>query len=362
MSLVSRIEAYNLRALANVVVEPGPRVSFFYGDNGAGKTSLAEALLFASRGCGAAPRLREVMGPAASSWRVTAEVRDARDGIARIHRLAFSEGQRVQEINGRRATNVELARSLPLGELSPPQHAMINAPSGARLRWINWCAFHVEPTFYPLWLDFRRCLKQRNAVLRKNVPGPTLRAWTHRLAAAGERLNTVRWRSVVEWVPLLREELETLQAGDDWSVEFRPGWDAGRPLDEQLDQDIDADLRLGTTRHGPHRADIRIGRNGRAARRHVSRGEEKLGAIALLLAVSRRIQVSLGSWPVLVFDDLSAELSRTARLRVLARLAAIGAQVFVTGHEKPERGSINDATSVFHVEHGHVERESDAAC
>lgn len=362
MSVVSRIEIHNLRALTEVALELDPGLSFLYGDNGAGKTSFAEALLFASRGCGAAPRLREVLGPAASSWRVTTQIRDGTGAVARIHRLAFSAGMRVQEINGTKATNVELARSLPLAELSPAQHAMMNAPSHARLRWMDWCAFHVEPAFYPLWLEFRRCLKQRNAVLRRAGGRHALGAWTARLAEAGERLDAARRRSVLGWVPLLVEELDLLEGCGDWGVEFKPGWDAARSLAERLEQDTEGDLRLGTTRHGPHRADIRIERNGKTARRHVSRGEEKLGAIALLVAVTRRIHAFLESWPVLVFDDLPSELSLQAQGRVLGRLRALGAQAFVTGHEAPRPDEGGRVDALFHVEQGRITRQERCPC
>src|SRR5690606_2696190 len=121
----------------------------------------------------------------------------------------------------------------------------------------------------------------------------------------------------------------------------------------------DRDLAAGSAAVGPHRADWRIEHVRRPAGETLSRGQAKLTALACLLAQAGDFAAQRGHWPVFLLDDLTAELDRGHQERLLARLRASGAQVFVTGTEPPAG---LDATgwvpAVFHVEQGRVEAVS----
>ena len=86
----------------------------------------------------------------------------------------------------------------------------------------------------------------------------------------------------------------------------------------------------------------------------LSRGQAKLTALACLLAQAEDYAEQRGEWPVIALDDLASELDRTHQARVLERLLAGPAQIFVTATETPAAlQALTDITR-FHVEHGQI--------
>src|SRR6185295_19015990 len=106
---------------------------------------------------------------------------------------------------------------------------------------------------------------------------------------------------------------------------------------------------------GPQRADWSISFAEAPLREHLSRGQEKLCALACVLAQAQLFADSRGEWPVIALDDLSSELDASHQRLVVKTLAACKAQVLVSAIEIPEclRESVTPQR-VFHVEHGAV--------
>src|SRR3546814_17414277 len=97
----------------------------------------------------------------------------------------------------------------------------------------------------------------------------------------------------------------------------------------------DRDLQSGFTSIGPHRADWHVSHGALPNGETLSRGQAKLTALTCVLAQAEHYVERRGEWPVVLLDDLASELDRAHQQRVLARLAAGQAQVFVTGTGLP---------------------------
>jgi DNA replication and repair protein RecF len=88
-------------------------------------------------------------------------------------------------------------------------------------------------------------------------------------------------------------------------------------------------------------------------REHLSRGQEKLCALACVLAQARGHADACGQWPVIALDDLGSELDRDHQRRVLEWLGHGCEQVLISGVELPDALRLPaSAATVFHVEHG----------
>ena len=116
-------------------------------------------------------------------------------------------------------------------------------------------------------------------------------------------------------------------------LDYRPGWPLEAELLAALRQGREQDRRLGYTQWGPHRADVLIRLAGRPAPEILSRGQQKLLIITLILAQARLYQARQGSACILLIDDLPAELDRAHREWILHRLADSAMQLFVTAIE-----------------------------
>jgi DNA replication and repair protein RecF len=154
----------------------------------------------------------------------------------------------------------------------------------------------------------------------------------------------------------LQNTLPELLPGLTVSLQYLSGWPAGLGLDEALSQALERDRMRGYTQHGVHRADFRILVNGRHARSHCSRGQQKALTVGFMLAqigLQQDRDIALGAF---LLDDFASELDEAHQDRVLCALRDLHAQVFVTAIEGIRTDqSVWDETKRFHVEHGTIQ-------
>ena len=113
-------------------------------------------------------------------------------------------------------------------------------------------------------------------------------------------------------------------------MSYHRGWREEDYLPDIWAQHIEHDRQLGYTQAGPHRADLKLRSHGHDALTSFSRGQQKLLALTLLLSQATLLSQSIEESPVLLLDDLPAELDQTHRQRVLEVLPQLKAQVFMT--------------------------------
>lgn len=357
---VVRLTASGLRRFDSVSIDPAPGLNLVTGDNGAGKTSLLEALHLMAYGRSFRGRVRDGLVRTGAEavevfveWQEGTEARHRRAGLRHTGQtwLGRLDGQNVGQLG-------ELCAALAVVSFEPGSHALVTGGGEPRRRFVDWGLFHVEQAFLPLWRRYARALKQRNALLKSGVGGQQLDAWDHELAEAGEPMTRHR-----------RQYLEQLQtrlsavAGDlvpalgASSIEFQSGWRSNElSLADALLLARDRDRGVGYTTVGPHRADWRIDYASHPQRESLSRGQAKLSALSALLAQAEDYAQRRGEWPIVALDDLASELDRNHQRRVLQRLLGSRAQVFVTGTEPPSAlGELEVAPTLFHVEQGKVQ-------
>ena len=350
---LTRLDIRNLRRLEPLSIAPGPSLNWITGDNGAGKTSLLEAIHLLAYGRSFRGPVRDgLIRTGAESLEVFAEWQEA----ARQRRVGLRHTGQTWEgrLDGAAATALgELCAALAVVTFEPGSHALVSGGGDPRRRWLDWGLFHVEQEFLPLWRRYSRALKQRNALLKGRPKADQLEAWEHELAEAGEPLTSRRQAYLDRLQPQLAAVARDLVPSlGEASLEFQPGWRRQElSLAYALLLARERDLTAGYTSVGPHRADWRIGYAARPGRESLSRGQAKLTALACLLAQAEDYAAERGEWPVVALDDLASELDRAHQQQLLERLRASGAQVFITGTEKP--ADIGSA-ELFHVEHGRI--------
>lgn len=350
-----RIESVTIqgfRVLQDITLTPAPGLNLIWGDNGVGKTSVLEALFLASRGRSfrhreAGPFIRKGEG----RCRVVARLLDDH-GKAHVLGVERSAREQIVRYDGANLTRrSEQVRAFPLQIITPSSHALLEGSPELRRRYLDLGLFHVEHGYHRQFSEYQRGLRQRNAALRSQPS--VARSWDGQLSEYAAQLDESRTRYVDELSELASETLARLSAGMQVSLQYRPGWDTHASLAEQLAVRWPTDQRQGFTGIGPHRADIVISAEQSDAAKRLSRGQQKLVVAALMLAQARLQQRRCGVSPVLLFDDLPAELDRTHRDRLVGELAASGLQVLITSVESNAL-SVAEDWGMFHVEQGGV--------
>ena len=139
--------------------------------------------------------------------------------------------------------------------------------------------------------------------------------------------------------------------GTELGFDYLQGWNKERRLTDVLEEGLERDLQLGSTQHGPHRADLKISYDEKQARKLVSRGQQKLLASAMILAATETAQTALERPLLLLLDDPAAELDGESLGRLMAAVSRLGCQVVATSLDSGLPGTPAGA-ALFHVEHG----------
>lgn len=352
-----RIE--NLRLIEALDLDLSSGWNLFLGANGAGKTSLLEAAFLLSHGRSFRGAARDALTRRGTAgYAVYGELSKSKGSTERVG-VSRVGGRLEARLNRESVAVGELMRHTAVSCFEPGSHELIAGASEQRRRFLDWGVFHVEPSFLSDWRRYQRALRQRNALLRMggDVAGD-LDAWDHELASAAEPLTSMRRRYFAALQPLLVElGRELLAELGEPRLQFHPGFDDERSLLDVLASQRDRDRARGHTGTGPHRADWSVAFEAAPRREHLSRGQEKLCAFACVMAQARLYAATAGEWPVIGIDDLAAEVDLDHQRKLLAVLAASGAQVLVTGtEESPVLAGAGQPVARFHVEQGRVTR------
>lgn len=351
---LSRLEISNLRVIESAALEPGPCVNLIVGANASGKSSLLEGIHLLCTGRSfRSRRPEEFIRRGASEVRVLARIKqDEGEGVAAgIEKGARSTRIRYAESEIRSAS--VLARHLPLILIPPDSQRLVFDGADLRRRLLDWGLFHVEHDYAAVYQSYRRVLQQRNAQLRTAPDPDALAPWNVELEATGEQLHRLRQihlQRILPRVSRLATELSRLEV----SIHYKPGWDETVPLARALAAILDRDAARGYTGIGPHRADLELRINGQQAHQVLSRGEAKLTCVALWLAQASDHQAQSGCAPVVLIDDLAAELDPENRHRVFEILSQLEVQSFVTSVSEEAVQEAGGSFYGFHVERGKV--------
>ncbi|MFD3696755.1 DNA replication/repair protein RecF [Streptomyces sp. NPDC058646] len=350
---VSHLSLADFRSYARAEVPLDPGVTAFVGPNGQGKTNLVEAIGYLA-----------TLG----SHRVSSDAPLVRMGADRaIVRAAVTQGERQQlvelELNPGRANRARINRSSQVRPrdvlgivrtvlFAPEDLALVKGDPGERRRFLDELVTARSPRMAAVRSDYERVLKQRNTLLKsaamarrhggRSMDLSTLDVWDQHLARAGAELLAQRLDLIATLLPLADKAYEQLApGGGPLGLAYRSS--AGEPVDSgeartrealygvvlgALSEVRKQEIERGVTLVGPHRDDVLLRLGELPAKGYASHGESWSYALALRLA-SYELLRSEGSEPVLILDDVFAELDARRRER-LAELVAPGEQVLVT--------------------------------
>lgn len=345
-----------LRVFAEAFFCPGPGLSWLVGSNGAGKTTVLEALFgltharsFRTAQFESVLRSGEGRGFVFSEWM-------DRDGVPlRMAGGRARGGGWEYRVDGVPVGRVsDLAVRAPMLCFEPGSHLLVSGPAERRRRLLDWGVFHVERAPPSLWSDWQRALRQRNELLRTGDI-PQLEAFDIVLCAVSESLHRARQNLSARWLERSLGVLRWLSPDlADTQLEYRRGWGrAHASLSDALKANLSRDLAVSYTGSGPHRADIAIRVDGVDARERLSRGQSKVLALSLVLGMGNLYREAHGVLPLLLLDDLCSELDETHSKSVLAYLRDHEAQALITGVQRPVWAETPEEP-LFHVEQGTI--------
>jgi DNA replication and repair protein RecF len=345
---VRTLSVTDFRSYAAAELDFEPGVTALVGPNGHGKTNLAEALgylatLASHRVAQDAPLVR--MGAERAVVRGTV-AREERDTLIEVE-IAPGKANRAR-LNGSPVTRArDVLGVLRTVLFAPEDLAIVKGDPAQRRAYLDDLLVARSPRFAGVHSDYDRVLKQRNALLksagsarRSGAELRTLDVWDSHLATAGAAVLAGRHELIDALRPLVDKAYATVSRGGGPALlDYRST--LADDVAETPDRDLleaalsaalaasrDRDLDRGVTLVGPHRDDLGLSLGELPARGYASHGESWSFALALRLAAYDLLRGD-GGEPVLVLDDVFAELDDTRR-ESLAELVAPAEQVLIT--------------------------------
>ena len=353
---IERLRLSSIRNIAELDVALAEGINCFVGPNGAGKTSVIEGAYLLSYGASFRTSQNNLLvrreGGTLTSY---AEVQ-RQSGTVKLG-LSLQNGGWDARVNGDKVPNLATALAeFALVCFEPGSHQLISGGSAERRRLLDWMLFHVEHAYFALARDFRRVLRQRNELLRKNGSDTELDLWDSEFERAAMPLADLRAKIFNEYAIELTEILSIfLPELGSAKLALKQGWPEGSLASALVDA-RERDRFRGHSTRGPHRADWSIRFDKAPTHDELSRGQEKLCALACVLAQARVYAKLKGEWPVVALDDFASELDTPHQTIALDMLQSTSAQILMTGIDAPRNFDVSSgAVRMFHVEHGHIQ-------
>ena len=399
--MIERLQISHLRNLTQISLEP-TACNIIIGANGSGKTSLLEAIFLLSRGKSFRHHQpKRYIQHHQNNTTVHAKLNDSR--TLAIQKQA--DATTILRLNQTTVYNQSiLTEQLPTLLIDPSTMDMLEQGSASRRQLLDWLVFHMKQGFHPQWMAYQRLLKQRNSLLKRTrhltqVQLSELKSWDKGLSNHAALIHHYREQVFTEWQPYFAKSILQLlpSYAEQLSLSYNAGYDTSVALDVQLNERLEQDLQLGYTRIGNHRADIHVhwrsdesvndqttdARTAASANsiqtklptlkeqaaNVLSRGEKKLLITALRLSQlplllndeessdSLNDDLSSKATPVVLLDDITAELDDRAIEILLSTLAQLPCQVFMTSLTDDILPLVNELWSqpnTFHVKQGEI--------
>lgn len=341
--ILGRITTRNFRNLAEAEWPFHPSVNLIVGDNGQGKTNLLEAIyVLGSTRSFRTARIENVVRIGATDLFLEGTVRAREiDRKISLGLRAGDERRRELLVNGQKSPVHDYVQVLHLLAYSSSQLEIVRGSPEWRRRFVDRGVAGIEPAHLPNLNRYMRVVRQRNALLHDVRAGrqrpSTLDPWDEEIVAAGGAIVLARRR----YIEVLEKTFRTVVYDHAYHVEdlhfsYEPAALQGEPgLDRAVIlEHRSRDIRVGFTTVGPHRDAIEFIRSGRAAAEMLSSGEIKMTVLFLTLAAIEIYRAKYGERPILLLDDLDAELD-LGIVRKLLRYLVGTTQIFTTSAKEP---------------------------
>ena len=345
---VSRLTLTDFRSYASASLDAGPGFVLLFGENGAGKTNLLEAvsMLAPGRGLRGASLSDMARLGGSAAWAVAARLGATEIGTGTV---AAAPERRQVRINTAPASVNSLSEWLSILWLTPAMDRLFTGSAGERRRFLDRLVLALEPGHAHHSTRYDAAMRARNKLLAEERWDEV---WLASLEAAmaehGAAVAEARARAIAALDERLGPAPDDQFASAALALE---GW-AGGELASLLAASRQRDAAAGRTTVGPHRQDLAVlHRAKQMPAASSSTGEQKALLLGIVLAHAELVAERRGEPPILLLDEVAAHLDPKRRAALFARLEGRG-QVWMTATEAALFEGIAAVASRFQVSPG----------
>ncbi len=359
---VTRLSLTNFRSYAQLDLQFPAGPTTFIGNNGSGKTNIAESLIYlAYLSSHRVSQNQPLLKLDSEQAIIRAEIESDNRALQVDLEINASKANRAR-LNGNPVKSQrEILGALQIIYFSPEDLDLVRGEPTHRRDFLDKLLITQSPRLAGVISDYERVVKQRNTLLKTRAPESALAPWTEQLIHYGAQLTAERIKLVDDLNPYVAANYKNLN-------EVKPAAIAYKSSTENLSADVGQNTEVLTARQvevarqetergvsliGPHRDDLHLQLGDFPAKGYASHGESWSMAISLRIG-SYNLLKSEGAEPVLILDDIFAELD-TSRRQQLTSVTQIAEQTFITAAVESDLPAELLSTK-FYVTPGEVQR------
>ncbi len=360
------VKLYNFRNYRQEDIAFQPGTNILYGKNGQGKTNILESLYYlALTKSFRTNNDQNLILKQENFFRIQGDF-VSNQGKKNSSSISYSlkEGKRLS-FNQRKVQKfTDYIGTVPVVLLAPSDLEISLGGPHKRRQFLDIMLSQSSKLYLHHLLQYRRSLKQRNALLQQErLDRNELLAWEDSLVNNGSALIIKRLEAIEKLDELIKQnfqqitrESEKVKTLYQSSIPYKSSHEISNSFRIELNKNVEKDLELKSTSIGPHRDDILFLINGQPLRWIGSQGEHKTFIISLKMAEYHYLQSMQNDLPLLLFDDIFAELDADRITHMIESLKKIG-QVFITTTSPNFFNKIKqweEETSFYEIEQGRV--------
>ena len=345
------------RNLASGTFEPGPRFNVLFGDNGAGKSSLLEAIGYVtSLRSFRQARKEDLIALGSPRAQLVSSIESAPLSHEVRVTLDRNEGRAVVLDGKRPRTLGGYYGQLPSVVFHPADTELMMGAPEARRSFLDRVLEQIDPTYARAVDDYTKALRSRNRALKQpRGDARAVAAYDGLLAELGARIGAARGELARALKPMVESHFGEIT---EQALPLELSYFARHPperllLERALRESYEQDVMRGHTSVGPHGDDLRASVKQTAAKHHASQGQHRALVLALKVAELSVLSQRKQRVPLLLLDDVSSELDRSRNRRFFQLLARLGGQVFLTTTHR-EFIVLEEARSDFQLQAGAI--------
>ena len=334
---INKLALTNFRSYPSLELNLSPGTTTFIGDNGSGKTNIAEALIYLSflsshRVSSNAPLI--TLGSQQAIIRAEIE-RD--DRVLQIDLEINATKANRARINGNPTRSQrEILGACQIVYFSPEDLDLVRGEPGTRRDFLDRLLITRAPRLAGVISDYERAIKQRNALLKTRASTNALVPWNEQLIKFGAQLTAERISLIEALNPWVSKNYANLNEIKAASIAYKCSTEGVtnnidtniEVLSKRLEEVAYQEIERGVSLIGPHRDDLHLQLGDFPAKGYASHGESWSMAISLRIG-SFNLLKSEGTEPILILDDVFAELDTSRRNQLMA-VTQLAEQTIIT--------------------------------
>ena len=338
---LKNINLYTFRNYYKQSVSLQSQKTILLGNNAQGKSNLLEAIeLLATLKSHRTRRDQDLISEGEKSSQIIANI-ERIYGQSELSITFRSSGKRTLMLNHERLhRHLDFLGHINAVEFSCLDLDLVRGSPEIRRTWLDTLLIQLEPIYAHIINQYHKILKQRNSFLKiirgqfndqKDSDGllgavSQLQLWDEQLSETGTRVTRRRNRVIQRLLPLAQRwhksisgkaELLEINYLSNINIKNEDHQTIQQRFLEKIEQCSAVERNLATTVVGPHRDDVEFNINKKQAKFYSSQGQQRTLVLAIKLAELQLIEDVIGEPPLLLLDDVLAELDHNRQRQLL---------------------------------------------